>query len=45
MRNLLQEVYFGKARDVVGDLRSMRSLSEVEGDKKQHREVMSKISR
>ena len=22
MRNLLQEVYFGKARDVVGDLRS-----------------------
>jgi len=25
MRNLLQEVYFGKARDVVGDLRSMFS--------------------
>ena len=24
MRNLLQEVYFGKAKDVVGDLRSMR---------------------
>lgn len=23
MRNLLQEVYFGKAKDVVGDLRSM----------------------
>lgn len=45
MRNLLQEVYFGKARDVVGDLRSMRSLSEVEGDKKQQREVMSKIQR
>lgn len=22
MRNMLQEVYFGKARDVVGDLRS-----------------------
>jgi capping protein beta len=22
MRNLLQEVYFGKAKDVVGDLRS-----------------------
>jgi capping protein beta len=25
MRNLLQEVYFGKAKDVVGDLRSMLS--------------------
>lgn len=24
MRNLLQEVYFGKAKDVVGDLRSMQ---------------------
>ncbi|CZT17877.1 related to F-actin capping protein beta subunit [Ramularia collo-cygni] len=45
MRNLLQEVYFGKARDVVGDLRSMRSLSDVEGDRRQQREVMSKISR
>lgn len=45
MRNLLQEVYFGKARDVVGDLRSMRSLSDVEGDRKQQREVMSKIQR
>lgn len=45
MRNLLQEVYFGKARDVVGDLRSMRSLKEVEGDRQQHREVMSRIQR
>ena len=27
MRNLLQEVYFGKARDVVGDLRSKYSGS------------------
>jgi capping protein beta len=25
MRNLLQEVYFGKAKDVVGDLRSMET--------------------
>jgi hypothetical protein len=25
MRNLLQEVYFGKAKDVVGDLRSKHS--------------------
>jgi len=28
MRNLLQEVYFGKAKDVVGDLRSTISPSE-----------------
>lgn len=27
MRNLLQEVYFGKAKDVVGDLRSRSTLS------------------
>ena len=26
MRNLLQEVYFGKAKDVVGDLRSVQNL-------------------
>lgn len=29
MRNLLQEVYFGKAKDVVGDLRSKLSLYSV----------------
>jgi hypothetical protein len=27
MRNLLQEVYFGKAKDVVGDLRSMHLIA------------------
>lgn len=27
MRNLLQEVYFGKAKDVVGDLRSKSPFS------------------
>lgn len=27
MRNLLQEVYFGKAKDVVGDLRSMNVIT------------------
>ncbi len=31
MRNLLQEVYFGKARDIVGDLRSMCTLYLVIG--------------
>jgi hypothetical protein len=31
MRNLLQEVYFGKAKDVVGDLRSMCMVDFGEG--------------
>ncbi|KAK4550144.1 hypothetical protein LTR36_003111 [Oleoguttula mirabilis] len=45
MRNLLQEVYFGKAKDVVGDLRSIQPLSEAERDKAAHREVISKMGR
>lgn len=40
MRNQLQEVYFGKAKDVVGDLRSVTSLGEVERDRKTQREVL-----
>ena len=31
MRNLLQEVYFGKARDVVGDLRSTCMIAQAHG--------------
>jgi len=45
MRNLLQEVYFGKAKDVIGDLRSIQALSETEKDRKAHREVIDKMSR
>lgn len=45
MRNLLQEVYFGKAKDVVGDLRSIQPLSEVEGERKAHREAIGKMGR
>lgn len=45
MRNLLQEVYFGKAKDVVGDLRSIRPLSEAEQERAQHREVIGKMQR
>ncbi|GAB7363826.1 hypothetical protein MBLNU230_g4392t1 [Neophaeotheca triangularis] len=45
MRNLLQEVYFGKARDVVGDLRSIQPLSEAERDRATHKEVIGKMSR
>ncbi|KAB8596076.1 hypothetical protein FH972_025786 [Carpinus fangiana] len=45
MRNLLQEVYFGKAKDVVGDLRSISSLSEANRDKATHREMISGMSK
>ncbi|KAK5107547.1 hypothetical protein LTR62_001035 [Meristemomyces frigidus] len=45
MRNLLQEVYFGKARDVVGDLRSIQPLSEVGREREAHKEVVSKMGR
>lgn len=45
MRNLLQEVYFGKAKDVVGDLRSIQPLSEAERDRAAHREVIDKMGR
>ncbi len=45
MRNLLQEVYFGKAKDVVGDLRSLGTLSEVGREKNAHREVIDSMKR
>ncbi|KAK3072597.1 F-actin-capping protein subunit beta, partial [Teratosphaeriaceae sp. CCFEE 6253] len=45
MRNLLQEVYFGKAKDVVGDLRSIQPLSEVGRERDAHKEVISKMGR
>ena len=45
MRNMLQEVYFGKAKDVVGDLRSIQPLSEVAGDRAAHKEAISKMNR
>jgi capping protein beta len=45
MRNLLQEVYFGKAKDVVGDLRSLQSLAEANKDKNAHREMIDSMKR
>jgi capping protein (actin filament) muscle Z-line, beta len=45
MRNLLQEVYFGKARDVVGDLRSVGSLSEGARDRETQREIIGSMTR
>ncbi|KAI4128496.1 MAG: hypothetical protein LQ347_004167, partial [Umbilicaria vellea] len=45
MRNLLQEVYFGKAKDVVGDLRSIPSLTEANRDKATHLEMINSMKR
>ncbi|KAI1637932.1 F-actin capping protein [Biscogniauxia mediterranea] len=43
MRNLLQEVYFGKAKDVVGDLRSVGSLGEGARDREAQREIIGSM--
>jgi capping protein (actin filament) muscle Z-line, beta len=45
MRNLLQEVYFGKAKDVVGDLRSAGSLSESRRERETQREIIGSMKR
>ncbi|GAM37829.1 hypothetical protein TCE0_033f08078 [Talaromyces pinophilus] len=45
MRNLLQEVYFGKAKDVVGDLRSIAPLSETNQERAAHREMINSMSK
>ena len=45
MRNLLQEVYFGKAKDVVGDLRSVGSLSEGARDRETQRELIGSLAK
>ena len=45
MRNLLQEVYFGKAKDVVGDLRAVGSLSEAGRDRETQREIIGGMKR
>ncbi|PGH23279.1 F-actin-capping protein subunit beta [Polytolypa hystricis UAMH7299] len=45
MRNLLQEVYFGKAKDIVSDLRSIPPLSETNKDKATHREMINSMKR
>jgi len=45
MRNLLQEVYFGKAKDVVGNLRSVGSLSEGQRERDTQRELIGSMQR
>ncbi|KAI1936510.1 F-actin-capping protein subunit beta [Ophidiomyces ophidiicola] len=43
MRNLLQEVYFGKAKDVVSELRSIQPLSETNRDRSAHRDMINSM--
>jgi len=43
MRMTLQEVYFGKAKDVVGDLRSIGGLGEQERQRGVQREVIGSM--
>ncbi|KAG5455385.1 MAG: F-actin capping protein [Olpidium bornovanus] len=43
MRNLLEQVYFGKTKDVMNDLRSVRSLAEVQRQTDIQKELMGKL--
>lgn len=45
MRNLLQEVYFGKAKDVVGELRSLAPLSETNRDRAAQLEMIKSMQK
>lgn len=40
MRNVLNEVYFGKTRDIVGDLRSMTTMTERRNEERNQSEVV-----
>ena len=43
MRNSLQEVYFGKTKDIVNDLRSLGSLAESKKQAQIQRELMGRL--
>jgi capping protein beta len=45
MRNLLQEVYFGKTRDVVNDLRSLDDLAKARMQRELQKELVGFIKR
>lgn len=45
MRNFLQEIYFGKTKDVVGDLRSIGPLAEAIKERATHQEMINAIKR
>lgn len=44
MRHALQEIYFGKTKDIVNDLRSTMSLSEKSKQGDVQRELANKLS-
>ncbi|KAG4302274.1 hypothetical protein PCANB_001467 [Pneumocystis canis] len=44
MRNILQEVYFGKTRDICNDLRSISKLSQQKEGTRLQKEVVEKLS-
>jgi len=45
MRNLLQEVYFGKTRDIVYDLRSVDDLEKARRQRELQKELVGYIKR
>lgn len=45
MRNLLQEVYFGKTKDVVSELRSQESLERARKQREVQRELVGLMKR
>ena len=45
MRNSLQEVYFGKTRDIVNGLRSVDSLIESRKQAEIQKELVSRLAR
>ena len=43
MRNSLQEIYFGKTKDIVNDLHSVVSLEELKKQQEIQKEMISKL--
>ena len=43
LRTTLHEIYFGKAKDVVNDLRSATNLDELRKQADMQREIMTKM--
>jgi capping protein beta len=43
MRNSLQEVYFGKTKDIVNDLRSLGSLEDSRNQAKIQKELVGRL--
>lgn len=43
IRNQLSEIYFGKSKDIVNDLRSISSLSEARKQAEIQKELVSKL--